>query len=267
MHRDERLSPPDRDVMDTPAYVSACILGFHRIVGKRQADHDVTWSSFKGLLEEVRRSPRSVSIALDVEPVEPTVILTFDDATVDHLEVARFLAQLRVRAIFFVPAGKLGGPGYLTGTALKEVVAMGHVIGSHAFSHVPLDLIEPTQLPRELRGSREVLEDIVQTTVTWFAPPGGITPRSLPAELERSGYRVSRSMIWGIRRPGADPWQLPCVPVTEFTLRAGWVDHALRSFELPLTMRFAWRVKELLPTSVALRARTIIHRQGRMKRG
>jgi peptidoglycan/xylan/chitin deacetylase (PgdA/CDA1 family) len=248
--------------LDGRAPRRACILGFHRIVGSRQVDHDVSWKSFRGLVEELGHSPTAVSIALDAEPVEPTVILTFDDATADHLKVARFLAQLRMPGIFFVPAGKLGRGGYLSRGDLKELVAMGHVVGSHAFSHVPLDSVEPKQLPRELLGSKEALEDIVDAPVRWFAPPGGVTPRGLPTELEKAGYRLSRSMIWGIRGPDADRWRLPCVPVTDFTLRAGWVKHALRSFELPVAMKLAWRVKELLPTPIALRARKLMHRRG-----
>jgi hypothetical protein len=244
---------PDRDR-------ATCILTFHRIVTAREVDHDVTWKSYHGLIDELQRSAATFSVALDTEPAGPSVSLTFDDGTVDHMEVGADLARRRIQGVFFIPPGRLGSPGFLDVANVEELISLGHVVGSHSYSHVPLDTVEPVRLAQELRDSKRALEDITGSPVTWFAPPGGISPPGLPAELAGAGYRLSRSMVWGIRRRGADRWRLPCVPVTEFTIRAGWVPRAVRSFRLPISMQLAWRMKGLLPRSSALRLRRTLHR-------
>jgi peptidoglycan/xylan/chitin deacetylase (PgdA/CDA1 family) len=162
-----------------------------------------------------------------------------------------------MRGIFFVSAGKLGAPGYLGESEVRSLSAAGHAIGSHGFSHVRLELLDPAGLSREVAGSRDRLQEIVGGPISSFAPPGGSRHPLLPRELERSGYTSCRSMRWGIHR-SRDEWlDIPCVPVTELTIARGWVSRALARRRLPWSMRATYRTKELLPAGarVAVRRR------------
>ena len=257
---DSITTPVDRSMHRT------CILGFHRLVDVRRADHDVTWGAWRHLVRELRELPIHLSADLAEEPERSTVILTFDDATADHFEAGRILHEQEISGVFFVPPGRLGMPGYLQREHVQELAAMGHAVGAHGFNHVALDSIDRSQLRHEVLDAKKLLEDLTEHAVEWFAPPGGISAPGLRDELQDAGYRASRSMIWGIKMFGADRWALPCVPATAFTLQVGWVRHAVRFLKLHPTMKIAWTLKQRMPKSAALRARTILHSVGRRAR-
>ena len=227
-----------------------CVLTFHRVADGCERDHDVTWKSFRGLLDTIVPSGSSVETQLGSgESLRKTgVALTFDDGTEDHLQVGEELAKRGMAGIFFIPAGKVGTPGRLSFHQVLELHALGHILGSHSFSDVPLrEGMSRWQIQRELGDSKAFLEDGLGSDVLYFAPPGGIGFRRLRHALERYGYQASRSMVWGIYRSLDTRWTIPCVPVTEFTLARGWVRAALSAHALPLAMRFMWTMKSMVP--------------------
>ena len=193
-------------------------------------------------------SPLFGRVIASVSATGNGLALTFDDGTEDHLRVGEELAKRAMGGIFFVPAGKVGTPGRLSVRQVLELHALGHILGSHSFSDVPLREGMPReQIRRELGDSKAFLEDALATDVSYFAPPGGIGVRWLGRELKRHGYRASRSMVWGIYRSPHERWAIPCVPVTEFTLARGWVRAALSAHALPFAMRTTWAIKSMVP--------------------
>jgi peptidoglycan/xylan/chitin deacetylase (PgdA/CDA1 family) len=188
------------------------------------------------------------------------VALTFDDGTANHLRAGEELATRGMPGVFFVPAGTIGHPGHLTMPQLRELLALRHGVGSHGFSHLPLDrTMSPRTIDHELRDSKRLLEDGLGASVDYFAPPGGIVRGWRSDELGAYGYRASRSMAWGIYRALRDRWRIPSIPVTEFTLSRGWIDHAVLACELPLAMRSGWAIKRLAPLAVRSSIRRRLH--------
>ncbi len=173
---------------------------------------------------------------LAAPPTDGAVVLTFDDASSDHLAVADALSARGMSGVFFSSVGALGTPGHLSSEALRELVRGGHVVGSHGWSHERLDRLSPAQLEKEFVTSRAFLEDLLGIPVTLFAPAGGIGFDSMPRELESAGYVASRSTRWGIHRRLEDRWQIPGVPVTNMTVERGWVAKAATTRRLPLPM-------------------------------
>jgi hypothetical protein len=95
--------------------------------------------------------------------------------------------------------------------------------------------------------------------VSTFAPPGGIGHPALAEELERAGYEASRSTSWGFYRSPEQRWRVPCLPVTEFTLRRGWIDAAVARWSLPAAMRVGSAVRRIVPAPAAARLRGRLH--------
>ena len=239
-----------------------CVLTLHRVVAHCEKDHDITWSSFRILLDELAARGAVIEARLTAEEcLRPgRVALTFDDGTADHLRIGEELARRGMPGVFFIPAGQVDRPGHLSMPQLRELSALRHRVGSHGFSHVPLDdEMPPEVVTREVRDSKKLLEDGVGTAVVYFAPPGGRERASVRHELPAHGYRASRSMKWGIYGSLKRRWSIPCIPVTEFTLARGWVMHALRACELPLAMRSGWAVKRLVPEAVRESLRRRLH--------
>jgi peptidoglycan/xylan/chitin deacetylase (PgdA/CDA1 family) len=236
------------------------VLTFHRVVDHLEQDHDLTWDSFRRLTDSLSHSIASLD-----HPSSPrAVAITFDDGTEDHLRAAEELRRQGVSAAFFIPAGHIGTRGRLDASQVYELVSMGHVVGSHALDHEPLAGISIAQLRYQLRESRVRLEQVCERPVVFFAPPGGIGHPSLVSTLESEAYQACRTMNWGIYRDFAQRWDIPCVPVTEYTWQKGWVTHAMDRHSLPLAMRLGRTVKHALPAGATRAIRASLH--GRLRR-
>ena len=240
-----------------------CVLTFHRVVGTCERDHDITRQSFRSLLDMAVRSGVSTEtqLASGTSLQKFSVALTFDDGTVDHVWVGEELARRGIVGIFFVTPGKVGTVGYLSFPEVLELHALGHVVGSHSFNHIPLhQAMSRQQMQTELGDSKTYLEDALGSDVSYFAPPGGIGYRWLGREIDRFGYQASRSMVWGMYRSLGQRWTIPCVPVTEFTLARGWVRAVLSAHALPLSMKSAWTIKSIAPGRARASVRGMLHR-------
>lgn len=239
-----------------------CVLTFHRVLEACERAHDVTWGSLVDILDRIVEDGTPVDAQLAAEDAHPrpSVVLTFDDSTADHLRVGEELARRRLGGIFFVPAGLIGVPGHLSLAEVRALHGLGHTIGSHSVRHARLDRgMTPAQIRGELADSKRRLEDAVGARIRYFAPPGGYH-HHLGRDLFSCGYAASRSMRWGFYASPRDRWHIPCIPVTQFTVARGWVAGAVRAWTLPPAMRWAGAVKRVLPESVRVAMRKkLIH--------
>jgi peptidoglycan/xylan/chitin deacetylase (PgdA/CDA1 family) len=234
-----------------------CVLVLHRVVDVRRAVHDLSWSSFIGLLDLIGELGAHVS--RDLRPID-SVALTLDDGTEDHLLVAEELARRNIAATFFVPAAALGRPGHVDVEALRRLVALGHEVGAHGLRHEPLGRLSADAVRQEVVGSKELLERLLDRPVRLFAPPGGSGHPALESTLQAHGFSASRCTRWGFFSSSESCWTIPCIPVTELTLGQGWVAEAIVKRAMPTTMRAAWVFKEVAPKRLVRATRAVMHR-------
>jgi hypothetical protein len=255
----EKSSPA---VPETPkADRRVCVLTFHRIVDQCERDHDVFASDFRSLVELVGRTSR-VATHLDASVLSERVcVLTFDDGTVDHMAAAEKLASLGLAGIFYIPTAKLGTPGYLARSDVRRLHEMGHAIGSHLVTHALATEMTPDQLVHEMIESKRTLEDLISERVVLFAPPGGVTTRSLPTVAAEQGFTSVRLMRWGIYRSPSQQWCIPCAPVTPFAIRRRWIERCVESHRLPIAMNASWFVKRALPKRAGFAIRRTLSRR------
>lgn len=214
-----------------------CVLVGHRVLsGPRERDHDLAMPDFLALIDRLQAAGCTFASDLAAEPNDGAVVLTFDDGSSDHPALGAAIAERGLAALFFISVGHMGTPGHIDPGGLGELVAQGHTIGSHGWSHRRLDQLSDVDLDEEFTTSRARLEDLTGAAVTLFSPAGGIGFRSLPDRLRRSGYVASRSTRWGIHRRLEDRWEIPAVPVTHLTVARGWVVGAATARRLPLAM-------------------------------
>ncbi len=243
--------------------MSTCVLTFHRVVDRTEKQHDISWPAFRALVQRLQEHEAASSTFLDDADEGRRLVLTFDDATADHLAVAKKVARVGMPAIFFVPAARIGAPGHLGDEELRYVHSLGHVIGAHSFHHAPLRDRTAEQLSGEVRRSKDALEQILGEQVRYFAPPGGIGHHLLEEQLTEAGFTASRSMRWGLYRSSVERWRIPCIPVTPATLGRGWVDRVVADWRLPLEMRSIGAVKDRLPVRARGPLRQVVGRLSR----
>jgi peptidoglycan/xylan/chitin deacetylase (PgdA/CDA1 family) len=136
-------------------------------------------------------------------PLPPRpVLLTFDDGTADHLEVALpVLRRHGVPAGLFVVPSFLGqerdGQRYLGAPALRELAGAGVEIGLHSFDHRDLSGMAPSEVEQDLARCFAALAGQGIRFQPVLAYPFGRYPRSPAmrqvffAALRRAGVRLA----------------------------------------------------------------------------
>ena len=116
--------------------------------------------------------------------------LTFDDGHISNLQVAApILEKHRLTARFFITAGWTGKrPGFMGFNELRELLAAGHSIGAHGWSHKLLTHCSDEELRTELNRARQTLEDGLGVAVTTMSLPGGRADARVLAACRQAGY-------------------------------------------------------------------------------
>ena len=127
----------------------------------------------------VARGPRS----------RPEVALTFDDGP--HPETTRrvlaILSEHGVRATFFV----LGEKARAHPDVVREIVAAGHALGLHGYTHDRLySLRSAVRLEADLERARAAVEEAAGVRCTLFRPPVGFVSYAVALAAERTGLTL-----------------------------------------------------------------------------
>jgi peptidoglycan/xylan/chitin deacetylase (PgdA/CDA1 family) len=163
--------------------------------------------------------------ALRAGTVPPrAVALTFDGALrclAD--EAVPLLAEHDFTATFFCAPGRLGAtngrPGasnggqdeLLTAAEVAELPDWGFEVGSSGMDETRLDALPSHALEREIRESRDLLEELTGTTVRSFALPYGAVPRREGRSLLMDTYFAACGAALGTAGAGTDLYDLPRV--------------------------------------------------------
>jgi peptidoglycan/xylan/chitin deacetylase (PgdA/CDA1 family) len=139
----------------------------------------------------------------DGVPPDRTCALTFDDGTIDNLEVlGPLLAELDVPATVFVCPGLLGtshfsmpvaaGVRLMDAGELRELASSPYVeIGSHTNTHADLASVSAEEAYREMADSKRDLEALLKQSVRSFAYPKCHYSDPCPDAAQRAGYTVA----------------------------------------------------------------------------
>lgn len=126
-------------------------------------------------------------------PGSRELALTFDDGPNDRhtLELLEVLAQHGVRATFFM----IGKFAKQQPKVVREVVAAGHAVGNHTFSHSNLIFVSRSQTETEIRECQCILQDSTGQPPALFRPPFGAR-RSLSLRVAR-GHKLT-PVMWNV---------------------------------------------------------------------
>lgn len=175
-----------------------------------------------------------------------SVALTFDDGFLDvFTEGLPILRRYRAPATVFVVARTLAGDTAVTWVddpphgvplevlsldAMREMRSAGVEFGSHTFSHPDLTQIDHSSLQREMRDSKELLEDALGAPVRTLAYPRGRHNAVVRQAAEEAGYDFALSLPEGKESTGK-------YAVPRIGIYAGNGSAALRLKTEPLYLR------------------------------
>ena len=214
----------------------ALILMYHQVETPRSAQEHrfcTTPQEFARQMDHLVEAYSPVTLELllagmrgDAPLPKQAVHVTFDDGFVGVLEhAAPVLAERAIPATLFAVAGRLGQSNdwmarrgfperpLLDLAQMRELEAMGFVIGSHTQSHARLTEIGPEQVSDEVAASKHALEDALGKEVRHFAYPYGLFNDAVRDAVIAAGYRAACSTRSGFNRPGEDPYLLRRIDV------------------------------------------------------
>jgi chitin deacetylase len=128
-----------------------------------------------------------------VDTSDRVLALTFDDGPTSEVidEIIDVLAGRQVRATFFVTGAELAAAP----EAGRKLVAAGHELGNHTYSHARMVLKSPAFVQQEIEDTDALIRASGHTGTIYFRPPFSYKLVVLPWFLWRTGRT---SVTWDI---------------------------------------------------------------------
>lgn len=125
---------------------------------------------------------------------------SFDDGHISNYFLALpLLEKYSTKAVFFVIVGRVGQSGFMTWAQLRELVARGHQVCAHGWSHKMLTRCSDAELRSELGLSRNELENKLGVSVAALSAPHGRWNRRVALACAQAGYRrLYTSTPWAL---------------------------------------------------------------------
>ena len=131
-------------------------------------------------------------------PEDRSVCVTFDDGCeTDLIAAAPILHELGFNATFYLTAGFIGTPGYMTESQVRDLDGKRFEIGCHSMTHPYLSDLTDAELKREVGDAKLRIENIVGHRIDHFSCPGGrYDQRTLRAAREAGFASVANSRFY-----------------------------------------------------------------------
>jgi len=136
-----------------------------------------------------------VPATCSADTTDKIIALSFDDGPHSDYtpQVLALLAQYNATATFFVIGKHIHGNENL----LQQIVAEGHSIGNHSYSHsFFIDFKNVQGFKDELNQTAELIFKVIGKRVKLFRPPYGVTTPSLAKAAKLLDYQL---IGWNIR--------------------------------------------------------------------
>ncbi|TYS16628.1 polysaccharide deacetylase family protein [Rossellomorea vietnamensis] len=127
-----------------------------------------------------------------VETDQKAVALTFDDGPTDNVDdILAVLNQYEIKATFFL----IGNEIEKRKEEAEKIVADGHQVGNHSYSHQRMIFKTPSFIKEEIEKTDRLIESIGYEGEIDFRPPNGKKLAVLPFYLHREG---KETITWNI---------------------------------------------------------------------
>lgn len=145
---------------------------------------------------------------------EQVIAFTFDDGPhpVNTPKLLDMLKERNIKATFFLVGERVRMYPHL----VRRILAEGHEIGNHTYTHISLTSRSDDQIRVELQKSADALKEVAGYTAHLMRPPYGATSKRVEHWIfNEFGYT---SILWSV-----DPqdWRRPGVSVVQNRLLSG----------------------------------------------
>ena len=129
------------------------------------------------------------------------VALTFDDGPtpgVTNLILDEFRKR-KLHATFFMVGQRIAAAPDLA----RRVLAEGHEIGNHTFTHANLITLADQEVDEEIQKNQDIMAELLNYRAAWFRPPYGELRQTQVGMLAGRGMGI---VLWNVT---SEDWSLP----------------------------------------------------------
>ncbi len=137
------------------------------------------------------------------------VTTSWDDGDPADLKLAGLLRSRGMPGTFYVPMTGYRGRATLKPDELKSLASEGFEIGAHSVSHRTLAGLPPKEIEREVRVSKETLEQTIHREVEMFCYPRGRYDKHVLHSVKAAGYEGARTTRMLAIKLSFDPFEMP----------------------------------------------------------
>ena len=206
-----------------PAYqIHRRVLMYHSISQHKQSEKDIyslsrrDFAQHVELLHELHKTENSKIVKLDSTD-RSGITITFDDGYRDTLTIAaQTLADKKLPFTVFVSTANItsGNSIFLNRQELIELSNIsGATIGSHGHAHTHLAEMSPQDVTRDLKHSKDWLEQIVQKPVTTLSYPHGSYNNDVVRIASEIGFEFAATSKWGVFEVGTKKLEIPRIDI------------------------------------------------------
>ena len=129
------------------------------------------------------------------------VALTFDDGPTPGVTglILDELKRRNLHATFFMIGQRIAAAPDLA----RRVLAEGHDVGNHTFTHPNLTTLADQQVEAEIQKTQDIMGEVLNHRAVWFRPPYGTLRQKQAGILQKAGLRV---VLWNV---STEDWSQP----------------------------------------------------------
>ncbi|NLW16427.1 MAG: polysaccharide deacetylase family protein [Firmicutes bacterium] len=137
------------------------------------------------------------------EPLPPRpIVITFDDGyRSDYEEAFPILQTYGFKAVHFLYVKKLQQGQGLTREEIATLMAAGHEIGNHTYSHVEIHRLSQERLAQETQTAKDALEEMLNIPIVSFCYPVGRYSTEAVNAVDAAGHKIAVTTEYGYARP------------------------------------------------------------------
>jgi peptidoglycan/xylan/chitin deacetylase (PgdA/CDA1 family) len=173
----------------------------HKVLGKVAA---VTGDAEAPAAKDAAPQPAQVEFIKSGPTTGNQIALTFDDGPTPGVTdlILDELKRHGAKATFFMIGEQISAAPSLA----RRVLAEGHEIGNHTFTHPNLTTLPAKQVETEIERTNDIIANVLQHRAVWFRPPFGALHQNQAPALTSRGLRV---VLWSVdpgdwAQPGAE---------------------------------------------------------------
>jgi len=128
------------------------------------------------------------------------ILLTFDDGPenlADDRSILATLARHHARALWLVTCKRLDPAidphASRHREALQEIIAQGHMVGNHGYSHVDLRPLDAAAMTHEITGCSDLITQLTGRKPVYFRPPFGVRSPKVDQVLKANRMQL---LLW-----------------------------------------------------------------------